>query len=119
MYAVYVDAVKSINEKIDDLISFLLHSPDFPSPVLRDSADPEVALDDVLVDFMMDQQLSAKVARGFVVGVYLRQTIFRTLHKSFFEGRFFYGVGSEIYGQFLDAIMSKLESEGTDLLFCF
>ena len=111
MEAVYVDAVKSINKSVDDMMNFLIRSPAFPNAVTDDAEAAQAKFDQALFEQLGDKQLSAEDAKDFVVRDFVQGSFFRILHDSFFKGRFFYGVGSESFGNFLDAIMDKVEAE--------
>jgi hypothetical protein len=122
-----VDAVQSINYSIDDLISDILvavksSNLSYPStsprkiknkksrdiPPAGPESNPDLnipALHSLLTD---SANVLSDDTRDFVVDIILHNLISSIIHKRFFEGRHFFGVGSETIHEYLETMFSKL-----------
>jgi hypothetical protein len=90
----------------------------FPKPLSNASeSESDMEFDYALYNFLRNFRFSVKDAKHFVVGVCIRNFIFSSLHSFFFEGRNFYGVGSKSLQEYLERMMSILESKGTPNFF--
>ena len=118
-----VDAVHSINYSIDNLISNILdrvknlkqsyHHNLLPSqsPPIVEPTDPSnitcITLWSMLIDFGLSHR-----TKDLVVEAALHNMIYSLLHKHFFKGGHFFGVGSEILHGYLETMLSKLVAGG-------
>ena len=65
----------------------------------------------VLLSLLKDSQLSDDT-RDLVLEIILLNLIISLVHKHFFKGRNFFGVGSETHRKYLETMLSKLVAGG-------
>lgn len=84
----------------------------YPSPKRKRHRASDTNLDTPL-QFLLDEsaQLSND-AMGLVVEIILLNLIFTLLHKHFFSGEHFFGVGSDTLYEYLETMLSKLVAGG-------
>ena len=84
----------------------------YPSPKRKRHRASDTNLDTPL-QFLLDEsaQLSND-AMGLVVEIILLNLIFTLLHKHFFNGEHFFGVGSDTLYEYLETMLSKLVAGG-------
>jgi len=109
--------VEALNYLIDLLIVGIMvadrKSRTCPAP----KNAPQGAVDNDLLDLLIKHQLSVRNATEFVVEFLVRDAIHTSLHTNFFEGGFFFGVGSEPLSKNLECIMGELVASGGFLFF--
>ena len=113
-----VDALSGLNYLVDNFIFNLLMSnqlqgsPLFavPSPAFVNV--PKSTLDQGLLTYLTEHCSTAEDAWNTTIDFFLRNIIFSLIHTYFFDGEFFFGVGSDIHRQYLDRLMSQLMASG-------
>ena len=120
-------AVQSINYSIDLLISNILDGAkrsklSYPSPRKhrRDSDIPtKPDSDSTLLQYLLDSCPLSDHSRDLVVDFILHNLILTLVHKYFFKGSQFFGIGSETLHEYLETMLSKLVAGGKFLFFIF
>lgn len=123
-----VDAVHLINYSIDELISNILYgveksklsyrssrNRDTPTTKSDSSGITSIALWSILMDF----RPSHHATRDLVVEAVLHNLVSSLIHKYFFKGGHFFGVGSEALRENLEIMLSKLVAGGKYSFFIF
>lgn len=114
-----VDAIQSINYSIGNLVSNILdkvtisklsfYSP--KSSLQKVTTNPDSPVDIItLQSLLLDSRLSDR--KDLVAEALLRDLICCLLHKHFFQGGHFFGVGSEEFQGYLETMFSKLVADG-------
>ena len=114
--------MQSINYSINNLIFNILDAvKKLKLPVSyrkdrhHDASDTNL---DTPLQFLLDEnsRLSDE-SKDFVVEIILVNLIITLLHKHFFKGEHFFGVGSETLYDYLETMLSKLVADGKCLSF--
>lgn len=114
-----LDALHLLNYSIDNLIVNII-AADRLLPSHRNHKLPtDSACDAALLAFLRNSRLSDGDARSFVVENHLRNLVLILIHIHFFDGRFFFGVGSDTIREYLDRMITILIEDGKLLLFIF
>lgn len=107
-----IDDLSGLNYLVDNLV-FNIRSQNLLSssvPPAYTTAGPDSARD--LFMFIKEEQLSAGDAWNIVVDYILRNALYSAIHTNFFDGQFFFGVGTESYRLYLDRLMNELVESG-------
>ena len=107
-----LDELGMINYLVTGLLTNILATdPTARTPC--DSILPVSAPDPAIITFLNNFELSGAHAKVCVVEFLLRDAIFASLHTCFFDGVFFFGVGSNTHRVYLDSVMRELIADGT------
>lgn len=107
-----LDELNHLNYCIDNMIMNIMAADQSLRPQCTHQKPAESACDTVLLAFIRNSQLSDQNARNVVVENHLRNLIFSLLHIHFFDGNFFFGVGSETLRENLDRMIMLLIAGG-------
>ena len=103
-----VEDLKLINYLVDKLITTILGAERFPDHHSIPGSIPDA----LVIDFLTKYPLSVVNAREFLVDFILRDSIFNSLHSSFFDGNYFFGVGSETLHSLLEEMILIMIANG-------
>jgi hypothetical protein len=107
-----VDNLRLLNYSVDNLLLNIL-SRDRTAGTFRVGVPGDNHTSDtVLLGLINNHGFSAVEARDFVIEFLLRNALFASLYTNFFDGKYFYGVGSESLGKHLDRLMAELIAGG-------
>ena len=106
-----LDDLQQLNYVVDELMLNIMASDKTirSPPVPGTTADSDNGILDLI------KKLSAGNARDFVVEILLRESIYASLHANFFEGEYFFGLGSDCLRRYLDSMMATHIASGKSL----
>ena len=114
-----LNAVHRLNFLVDGLVLNIIANnrtsrsrTDVSYPTIQD-------MPDALGRFLMGHRLTDADARDLVTEFLLRNLVFSLLHTHYFDGDFFWGVGSDSLRMHLESIMTELFATGGFLIFNF
>lgn len=110
-------SVKRLNESINDLIISILGTARSESSIspFKYPKPLETEINQGLFSFLANYDFNDHSAIEYVVEYVVRNMIFTSIHFQFFEGKFFFGVGSRPIREYLDRLMSAMIGMGKSL----
>jgi hypothetical protein len=112
-----VDAVLQLNYLVNNLIVNILAVGLSSTPRSDNHVHSKLTVDLELLTFLINHRdrFSDDEATLFVVEFIFRSLIFTIIHTHFFDGRNFFGIGSDHLRANLDRMMDELLAGGTSL----
>ena len=116
-----VDDIQGLNYLINNLLMSILLAKRIQSVTSSgERSNHRTGSGDIsILRLIREHHLSEEDALFLVVEFVLRGLIYSLLYKHYFEGDFFFGVGSETHRAYLDSMMEELLSSGKFFFFFF
>ena len=114
-----VHSVHGINYLIDNLISNILINAHSSTPLAISRPPSSQCFDLGLLAILKDHMSTEEDAKIFLVEFLLRSLILTIIHLYFFDGRFFFGVGSGDLREKLECMLHELHQVGGRSPFLF